>query len=626
MRNQIKLACLACRAAKVRCDGKRPCANCIHNQKECNYRPSRRGGARRGRAKHLDPAACLSPPIETQTSTAFSESTGASSSDAIYHHWVSGSTPNSLENSGRTDEPPTIISNANPKRDPVLRAYRNEDDLVNAYYIYIHPYFPVLPEPACPQYEDRAIAIPITELEPSLCNFPTAFTSSFSLALMSILVLVPVINDPDALTQRTVGLRRGYAALFAAIAFNKAQEAIEDDSGITHNTAGNCAFQSNTPSELEPVLALLLLSMYEHCQGGNQSKMRARANLALTTAMDLSLHILGPEAPESLDAKRRAWWATVFSVYQSSIRSGVPPIISMDDSRITTPLTEFRCCLEPWALLVRAQDALLKSSLIATQITSDDGSRLASSLSEQVRALDVHLINLMAESDSCCCITTQDGAEALATRNMWEIARAFIHMSRVKLHRLRAFSDLPFLSEYTEDKPNMEASSLLAKSPYSTRRADIAAIFATSEHDSALICLKSALTVSRVFRRLPSPDPFYSDTGFLANTPPRRTSASPTSPRSLPYMACCEMESACVLILLLHRTRTALSLGDFKPVYHLLSNPQPETEKQDVERLSEELDNGVGVLRDSLRRDSVFNAVSSMASQVDTLYNALLDG
>ncbi|GLA44698.1 hypothetical protein AnigIFM63309_005881, partial [Aspergillus niger] len=57
---------------------------------------------------------------------------------------------------------------------------------------------------------------------------------------------------------------------------------------------------------LHPILALVALSMYEFCQRGSVSRMRNRANQALTTAMDFSLHALGSSASE---AQRRAWWA-----------------------------------------------------------------------------------------------------------------------------------------------------------------------------------------------------------------------------------------------------------------------------------------------------------------------------
>lgn len=189
----------------------------------------------------------------------------------------------------------------------------------NAYYIYIHPYFPLLPQPATPQYEDRPVPLSVQDLEPNPLLLPIQTTSALSLALMSILVLIPIQANTQASTEDTVRLRRSYAEMFAQAAQNSAQEAIEGPclsaysqrSPARDATAPRSSFLASVPVELEPILALLLLSMYEYCQRGSRSRMRARAHLALTTALDLSLHTLSPEVPESLDAKRRAWWATV---------------------------------------------------------------------------------------------------------------------------------------------------------------------------------------------------------------------------------------------------------------------------------------------------------------------------
>lgn len=64
----------------------------------------------------------------------------------------------------------------------------------------------------------------------------------------------------------------------------------------------------DVPTKLYPVLALVVLSVYEYSHRGNIPRMRARANQALTVAMDISIHNLGPTASEAF---RRAWWSTV---------------------------------------------------------------------------------------------------------------------------------------------------------------------------------------------------------------------------------------------------------------------------------------------------------------------------
>jgi hypothetical protein len=61
---------------------------------------------------------------------------------------------------------------------------------------------------------------------------------------------------------------------------------------------------------LESVLSLILLSVYEYAQRGNMAKMRNRAGQALTAAMSMSLHE-ALEGDEFAEARRRAWWMTV---------------------------------------------------------------------------------------------------------------------------------------------------------------------------------------------------------------------------------------------------------------------------------------------------------------------------
>lgn len=70
-------------------------------------------------------------------------------------------------------------------------------------------------------------------------------------------------------------------------------------------------FHPRTPVELESILALLVLCVYEYAQRGNLLKMRYRAGQALVMAMNMSLHALGEEHDEFAEARRRAWWMTV---------------------------------------------------------------------------------------------------------------------------------------------------------------------------------------------------------------------------------------------------------------------------------------------------------------------------
>lgn len=65
------------------------------------------------------------------------------------------------------------------------------------------------------------------------------------------------------------------------------------------------------PIELEGVVSLCLLAIYEYSQRGNIRKMQDRAGQALMSAMNMSLHSqTDPDVPFT-EARRRAWWMTV---------------------------------------------------------------------------------------------------------------------------------------------------------------------------------------------------------------------------------------------------------------------------------------------------------------------------
>jgi hypothetical protein len=161
--------------------------------------------------------------------------------------------------------------------------------------------------------------------------------SPLSLAISAILALIPHPNDPDLSPSASLIQRRTYADTFAQLA-NTAIEA-ECDLDISSTDPGQALstprpsgnrerLHPQTPEELETLLALLILSMYEHSQRGNLLKMRWRAGQALALAFDNSLHDY-VEEDEFCEARRRAWWMTYYCVIQGAIESTtVSPVIS----------------------------------------------------------------------------------------------------------------------------------------------------------------------------------------------------------------------------------------------------------------------------------------------------------
>ena len=180
----------------------------------------------------------------------------------------------------------------------------------------------MLPPSVLPQREDQpTLSRPSKETnEARKTDLPFWPQSSFSLALSALLVLIPPSQGPFSMTEASIVLRRTYAQLFAQAALASVEKEIDDIGPTVHlNAPGACLSQghsplhSQVPLQLEPILALVVLAIYEYCQRGNVSRMRGRINQAVTTAMDISLHQLGSTSTEASEAQRRAWWITVSS-------------------------------------------------------------------------------------------------------------------------------------------------------------------------------------------------------------------------------------------------------------------------------------------------------------------------
>lgn len=193
---------------------------------------------------------------------------------------------------------------------------------LNAYYDFIHCYLPILPPRVSPPCPDRPLNCPISFANPD-SEVPLMVyrpRSPLSLAVSAILALIPHPSDLEPLSTASVTQRRTYAHTLAQLA-NTTIESDCDldvsscDPGQALSSRRPCInrerFHPQTPADLESLLALLVLSVYEYCQRGNLLKMRYRAGQALAIALDKALHAHGEEIDEFSEARRRAWWMTV---------------------------------------------------------------------------------------------------------------------------------------------------------------------------------------------------------------------------------------------------------------------------------------------------------------------------
>ncbi|CRK25828.1 hypothetical protein BN1723_013714, partial [Verticillium longisporum] len=189
------------KGAQTRCDGGKPCASCQSRSRDCQYRPSRRGGARiRKKQKTCDELVqqaelfSLEPPQEEVPSQPISVQDyidpGAGlkqlqdvfpDSDFIFDSLFMGMPEEASGDS--TSEASLGFASLTV---PMVRTYRNNRDILDAYYVFLHQYLPVLPPPT---------AVPIDQPIPYFQNSAEAFETGFepstpiTLAICAILAL-----------------------------------------------------------------------------------------------------------------------------------------------------------------------------------------------------------------------------------------------------------------------------------------------------------------------------------------------------------------------------------------------------------------------------------------------------
>ncbi|KAJ5932308.1 hypothetical protein N7516_006797 [Penicillium verrucosum] len=466
-----------------------------------------------------------------------------------------------------------------------VRAYQSEEEIANAYYIYIHPYLPLLPPPVAPQHEDRPTVIrPFNEdSQAKKSRMPYWPTSSLTLALSAMLVLIPITEDTFPMAETSLALRRSYAQLFAQAALTAVETETDDlPAALITNVfeAESCRIRNGlhpqVPNQLHPVLALVVLGIYEYCQRGNISRMRARGNQAITTAMDISLHRLDTTTTDYSEAQRRTWWMT------------------------------------PWPIMMKTQEALFESHKIVQNIERMDETAVLSDFGTRIRKLDSNLVSLIGEADRHLLTTFDEEPEASVAQTMWMISRMFIHASRTRLHRFRAFMDIPlFLDKYC-DLAAINSVDFPPQTSPSKWVTDCEISFPFTEQESSIICLKSSLVVTTIYRNLPYPN-------LLGSAPSSRSTAYP---KTIPYFACSGIQSCYALLMLLHRLRASMATDRLADCYHLLNNPTPASEIADAERLTEELRHGVEIIGRDLKSDVIFEGVGGMGREIEGAYLA----
>ncbi|KAL1953084.1 hypothetical protein VTO42DRAFT_3622 [Malbranchea cinnamomea] len=521
-----------------------------------------------------------------------------------------------------------------------VRTYGSEHDILNAYYIFIHQYFPIFPPSPVPLAVDQPLDFSCKLPNCAVSQPPLSYLprSPVSLAISAILALVPHPDDPDPSDAESVLLRRSYSQNFARLAL----EAVEADSELSESSAmpsqalqnertipNRFPIHPHAPVELEAILALLLLSVYEYAQRGNVVKMRNRAGQAFTMAMNLSLHSQGPEVDLFSEAKRRAWWMTFYCVCQGSIVSSTTPQVIYNDPRFVTPYPTFASDTQGWSILIQAQQVLLA----ATQFITDLNHTL------RARGNMLHIYDRMKKLDTWIRVVMSQAnmppqnsqkaaddytSEAITARSIRSISRIKLSSARIKTHRFRAFMDIPiFIKKHCDLSFTSIGCSKSENSPSSTDDQGFSTLsccnhsntasahspsvpwipenaFPFSSFTSTTICLQSALTAAQMFDSLPYPQPSYRTDSLSGSDPGRLL------PRTMPSFACCAMQSSYAMLMLYYRSRS------------MKQQVEDADQPIDPDELADELYHGLSCILTAVRNFSIaFEALGGMKEEIE---------
>ncbi|KKZ67932.1 hypothetical protein EMCG_06463 [[Emmonsia] crescens] len=661
----------------------KPPVKCASKGKECSYLPSKRGGPRKKKVgqssslgmDHHDKTWSSSFPHPRLHEAVFDQFDSLAVPGAGLRHLdFSPEVQSMFEDlmvpaSGdvsraalATEPAPINMPSQDPSR---VRVYGNEHDILNGYYIFIHQYFPIFPPAHSPITLDRPLDSPgkYSNLK-STSETPLGYIpkSPITLAISAILALVPHPKDPNPSSPESVLLRRSYAQWFS----RASSESVEAESELAESVANpsqallseqpipkRSSLHPHVPVELEAILALLILSVYEYAQRGNLVKMRHRAGQAYVTAMNMSLHALPLEDNIYAEAKRRAWWMTYYSVCQGSIVSTTLPTIIPNDPRFVTPYPRFASDPEGWSILMRAQHALIAGTQFIIDLNQALKARgNMSYIYERMKKLDAWIRPVLVHATTAPSVPSLGGndSEGITAQCIRKISLIKLSSAHIKIHRFRAFLDIPIFIKkhcdltcvsigYLGTEADAQGSSKLCcsytnlydiptappsgQSPSScSTMSDISGAttssstwvnedaFPFTNHESTEICLNSALTIAHMFRSLPYPNPTYENKDLLNISPrPQSPSDDPTSvfPRTMPSFACCAMQSSYAMLMLYYKSR----------VVDQSSNAEGSP-LNGSEELADELQYGLECVIAAVRNYSVaFEALDGMRDEIE---------
>ncbi|KAF3035339.1 hypothetical protein E8E12_006560 [Didymella heteroderae] len=451
---------------------------------------------------------------------------------------------------------------------------------LDAYYLLIHPCYPVLPPPAAT--DQRKEHLPAAQ-ETGVAQSESPLVH----AIATLVVLVPKKADHA----------RAARLDFAEHCSDMATRAIDQDMDSSGPLMRR-RLHENVPVYLESTIASFLVAVYEYNYRGRMMKARTRMASVITMAMDLGLHNINVQNTTDSECKRRAWAMILFFANKLSIIHHLPPLMTIGDPRFKTLPPSFGITPEPFKAILEAQNILLTSQARPPS-------------PKELEALDATLIKNIEDLDRPIIGREPTDAEGLAIHNWWAVSRIVVHSARIKLHRLSAFADIPaFVNKHcdmaalqgskhfpipTTNCHELPSPESMVDSPKTDEWPAAEATGPFSVRGSADICLKSTFTVLRMFRYLTEvlENRHLQLPGLYSASEDEKRAIRTSTPITMPLMACSAMQACYVMVMTLYKIKYTLVTD------RTCDDPILESDMtfQETERLLEELRHGV---RDSL--------------------------
>lgn len=300
---------------------------------------------------------------------------------------------------------------------------------------------------------------------------------------------------------------------------------------------------------------------------------------------------------------------------------------------------------DAWSFFIEAQQCILRCTQYTVALKKALDSGLGDSTLEERKAilessLDSVLFRYASSpNETSSVLSPTDAEEHTLAKSLRLQAVIKLNSARIKLHRYRAFQDVPIFTRRHCDLDQADASSprqltcschAMLPSAFTNTSPKISqpgnfpglstwsqspqgSLDAPSDHADALTkaisitdlpaaktCLKAALAIGRAFESFPYPNPMLLPLPTMLPQPNMLSAVSSTpTPRTMPSFACCAMQSCYTLLTLCYKSLEMQCINQRNPA---------------ADKGLEDLYAGVGRVLSALKNYAIaFEALNGMA-------------